>query len=233
MVSNTKAQKLSYGESASDFKFTIKNSSAEGLDLLIGDTEIKSPLVGKFNAYNLSAIFATAVTLGTPRVDIAEEFKTLSGARGRMDKIVGKRGIIGLIDYSHTPDALENALTTINGFKKGRVITVFGAGGDRDKSKRPLMGDIASRLSDFVIVTSDNPRSEKPEDIIQDILAGISDKTHVETILDRREAIKRAVEIAAAGDIILLAGKGHEEYQDVAGVKSHFSDREVLKEFLL
>lgn len=232
MVADTRAQKLSYGELPSDFKFVITSSSSEGLEILINDTPIKTPLVGKFNAYNVVAIFATAASLGESVDKIIANIVTMRGARGRMDKVVGQKGIIGIVDYAHTPDAMQNALETINDFKKSRVITVFGAGGDRDKTKRPLMGEIASRLSDFTIVTSDNPRSENPADIINDILAGIADKTRVETIIDRREAIKRAVELAESGDIILVAGKGHEDYQDVSGVKSHFDDKEVLVEFL-
>ncbi len=232
MVGDTSAQKVSYGENAKDFKFEIKNSSAEGLELQIGETRFTSPLVGKFNAYNIAAIFATVMNLGIPKDEVIEEIAKLHGARGRMEKITGKDGVVGLVDYAHTPDALQNALETINGFKTARVITVFGAGGDRDKTKRPLMGEIVTRLSDLVIVTSDNPRSERPEDIIADILTGISDKTKVETIVDRKEAIKRAVEIAQPGDAILVAGKGHEDYQDIAGVKSHFDDREILIELL-
>lgn len=232
MVANTRAKKLSYGHMAADFVFTTKKSSAEGLELVINDTAVKTPLVGEFNAYNVAAIFAAATTLGAKTEDVVSGIAKLRGARGRMEKVVGKSGVFGVVDYAHTPDALENALKTINGFKTEKVVTVFGAGGDRDKTKRPLMGEIAARLGDYSIVTSDNPRNENPEDIIADILAGIKDKTNVETILDRREAIRRAVEIAKPGDIILVAGKGHEDYQDIAGAKSHFSDIEILKEFL-
>ncbi len=232
MVADTHAKIISYGKVAADFIFKVKKSSADGLELVINDTIVVTSLVGEFNAYNITAIFAAAVTLGAKPDDVVTAIAKLSGARGRMEKATSASGIFGLVDYAHTPDALENVLKTINTFKQGRVVTVFGAGGDRDKTKRPIMGEIASRLSDVVVVTSDNPRSERPEDIADDILAGIKDKTNVETILDRREAIKRAVEISKPGDIVLVAGKGHEDYQDVAGVKSHFSDLEVLREFL-
>lgn len=232
MVADTMARKLSYGHTAADFVFTAKKSSAEGLELIINDTAIASPLVGEFNAYNIAAIFAAATTLGVNVDDVVLAISKLRGARGRMEKIVSKSGVFGIVDYAHTPDALENVLTTIDSFKQSRVIVVFGAGGDRDKTKRPIMGEIAARLGDHVIVTSDNPRSEQPEVIIADILAGISDQTNIETILDRREAIKRATEIAKPGDIVLVAGKGHEDYQDIRGVKSHFDDKEILSEFL-
>lgn len=232
MVADTRAQKLSYGHTAADFTFTSKKSSAEGLELIINDTTITTPLVGEFNSYNIAAIFATAVTLGVKTEDIISGIAKLHGARGRMEKVVGSSGIFGIVDYAHTPDALENVLETINSFKTSRVVTVFGAGGDRDKTKRPLMGEIATRLGDYTIVTSDNPRSEKPEDIISDILSGVNDTTDVETIVDRLDAIKRAVEIAKPGDVILVAGKGHENYQDISGVKSHFDDKEVLGELL-
>ncbi len=232
MVADTRAKRLSYGHAAADFVFATKKSSAEGLELVINDTAVVTSLVGEFNAYNIAAIFATATTLGAKVEDVVSAISKLEGARGRMEKIIGKSGVFGIVDYAHTPDALENVLKTTNSFKTGKVITVFGAGGDRDKTKRPVMGDIATRLGDYTIVTSDNPRSERPEDIVTDILSSIKDKTNVEIILDRREAIKRAVEIAESGDIVLVAGKGHEDYQDIAGVKSHFSDLEVLKEFL-
>lgn len=232
MVADTRARKLSYGHTAADFDFTTKKSSAAGLELIINDTVVTSLLVGEFNAYNIAAIFATATTLGINVEDAVSAITKLHGARGRMEKIVGTSGIFGIVDYAHTPDALENVLRTIDSFKQSRVIVVFGAGGDRDKTKRPIMGGIAARLSDYVIVTSDNPRSEQPEAIIADILAGIGDQTNVETILDRREAIKRAVELAKLDDIILVAGKGHEDYQEVKGVKTHFDDKEVLSQFL-
>ncbi len=234
MVKDSKAKHVTYAEGKGDLDFQIINSSAEGLTLMIGDTEIKSPLLGKFNAYNLVAIFGVAALLEFSKEKIKEVLEKLTGARGRMEKVLGKSGIIGLVDYSHTPDALKNALETINGFKgAAKVITVFGAGGDRDKTKRPIMGKIAAELSDHVIVTSDNPRSEDPNQIIEEILAGIP-KTQGRTlrVSDRKEAIEKAVEMAKPGDIVLVAGKGHEDYQEVMGVKTHFSDIEVLKQIL-
>ena len=233
MIKDSMATHITYAEGKGDFAFTIKDSTSAGMTLTIKDTSVSSPLVGKFNAYNLTAIFATAVLLDQPSDKVASALGGLTGARGRMEKILGASGKIGIVDYAHTPDALENALTTVNNFKgTNKVITVFGAGGDRDKGKRPLMGAIASSLSDIAIVTSDNPRTENPESIIVDIVAGVSDRKNIEIIPDREDAIKRAVEIAGSGDIILVAGKGHENYQEVNGVKSHFSDNEVLKKYL-
>lgn len=232
MVSETKSKKISYGEKSKDFKLEINDSKSFGLDILIGGEQIKSPLVGRFNAYNLCAIYATALTLGISSRDLSEKIESLYGARGRMEKIVGENGIIGIVDYAHTPDAIQNVLETINDFKTGRVITVFGAGGDRDKTKRPIMGEIATRLSDVVIITTDNPRSEESSDIADDIFAGALEKGKVKIVLDRLEAIKMAVSIAVKGDIILLAGKGHENYQEIKGIKSHFDDKEVLIDLL-
>lgn len=233
MVSDSLAKKYSYGEFSSDFPFVIERKDSEGLTLMIKNTEVKSSLVGKFNAYNLTSIFAAAVLLGIKDAEAAAALKNISGARGRMEKIIGKNGVIGIVDYSHTPDALKNALETINDFKgNARVITVFGAGGDRDKTKRPLMGKIASELSDLSIITTDNPRSENPEEIIKEILAGVFNKERVVVIVDRMEAIKEAFHKSISGDIILLAGKGHEDYQEVNGVKTHFSDKEALEKVL-
>ncbi len=234
MIKDSPAAPRTYAEGRGDFDFVIKESTSAGLKISIKDTEITSSLVGKFNAYNLTAVFAAATLLDEPKEKVVEILHSLTGVRGRMDKIIGKKNIIALVDYSHTPDALENALETVRGFKgEGKVITVFGAGGDRDKTKRPIMGEVAFRLSDFIIVTSDNPRSENPESIIADILAGIPDtQGRTLSIIDRKEAIKKAVELAKPGDIILVAGKGHEDYQEVRGVKTHFSDREVLEELL-
>ncbi len=232
MVSGTNARKISYGEKAKDFKLEIKDSKADGLNILINGLKIQSPLVGKFNAYNIYAVFATSVSLGISSSVVVEKIENLYGARGRMEKVIGKNGIVGIVDYAHTPDALQNVLETINGFKSAKIITVFGAGGDRDKTKRPLMGNIAENLSDIVIVTSDNPRSEEPLSIVNDILAGVHNKEKIKVVLDRLEAIKTAVSMANNRDIILVAGKGHEDYQDIKGFKSHFDDKEVLSNFL-
>ena len=234
MTNDSKAVIKTYGEGQGDFAFALVDSSSLGMKIRINDSLLSSVLVGKFNAYNLTAIFASAVLLGKPIENILGVLGNLTGARGRMEKIIGPTGKIGIVDYSHTPDALKNALETINGFKSNhKIITVFGAGGDRDKTKRPIMGEIAESLSDFVIITSDNPRSEDPEKIIEDIMSGIFDnKTRVKIALDRDEAIKTAVDMAKSGDIIFVAGKGHEDYQDVNGVKTHFSDKEVLRKYL-
>lgn len=233
MVADTKARKVSFGRGRGDFAFEILESSADGLSLSINGTEFSSPLVGEFNAYNLAAVFAAAVSLGVSPEKVASAMPEVSGARGRMQKVSGTKGIFGIVDYSHTPDALEKALAAINGFKgAGKAITVFGAGGDRDKTKRPLMGEVAEKLSDIVIVTSDNPRSEEPQSIINDILSGIKNPDKVHVVADRRVAIQKAAELASPGDVVLVAGKGHEEYQDVAGVRSEFSDKKVLEEFL-
>lgn len=233
MVANIRAKKYSYGEHSLDFPFSIAKMSADGLQLKIKDSEVSSPLVGKFNAYNLAAIFSAATLLGIAPEKVSAALGEVSGARGRMEKVVGKSGVIGIVDYSHTPDALKNALETINNFKGDKkVITVFGAGGDRDKTKRPIMGEIAASLSDFTIVTSDNPRSENPSTIIEDILSGIKDGKNIETEVDRSNAIQKAITLANVGDIVLVAGKGHEDYQEIAGVKTHFSDKETLEKFL-
>lgn len=234
MIRDSRAAHVTYAEGKGDFGFTIEESTSLGMSLSIKDTRVTSPLVGKFNAYNLAAIFATAILLDQPKDTVASTLSLLTGARGRMEKITGMSGKVGIIDYAHTPDALENALTTVNNFKgESKVITVFGAGGDRDKTKRPLMGAVASKLSDAIIVTSDNPRSEDPEQIIKDIMSGVSNNGgQILSVGDREEAIKMAVEMAMPGDIVFVAGKGHEDYQDVKGVKTHFSDKEVLKKYL-
>jgi len=192
-------------------------------------------LIGEFNAYNLLAVFGTAMCLGEDKQEVLRFLSVQTGAEGRFDYMVSpKDKVIAIVDYAHTPDALLNVLATIKKLKKGfeKVITVVGCGGDRDKTKRPLMAEVACEQSDKAILTSDNPRSEDPAQIIRDMEAGLSAaaKRKYISIVDRREAIKTAISLAARGDTVLLAGKGHEKYQEVKGVKNHFDDKEVVRE---
>jgi UDP-N-acetylmuramoyl-L-alanyl-D-glutamate--2,6-diaminopimelate ligase len=195
-----------------------------------------TPLVGRFNAYNLTAIYAAALLCGMPQPDAARLLSTLQPAEGRFQCLSG-RGITAIVDYAHTPDALQNVLTTINEVKRKSqtLITVVGCGGDRDTSKRPEMAKIAVTLSDRLILTSDNPRTEDPERILDDMETGLNpeEKSQTVRITDRRQAIKTAVIMAHPDDIILVAGKGHEKYQDIAGVKHHFDDKEELEKLLM
>ncbi len=196
---------------------------------------LETKLIGEFNAYNILGIYAVAVLLGQDGIKVKEIIKDLDGAPGRFQAIKGNNGIIGIIDYAHTPDALENVLKTANGIKKeGRLIALVGCGGDRDRSKRPIMAKIGYDLADILILTSDNPRTEKPEDILMEMQKGLSlealDK--VEIIVDRHIAIEKAYSLAKSGDIILVAGKGHENYQEVNGIKHHFDDLEELEKYL-
>lgn len=196
---------------------------------------ISTKLIGEFNAYNILGIYAVAILLGQNKEKVKEIIKDLDSVAGRFQYIKSTSGIIGVVDYAHTPDALENVLKTINKLKSnGRVITVVGCGGDRDKSKRPIMARIGYDMSDVLIMTSDNPRSEKPEDILNDMQAGISleDLDKVEIIIDRHLAIMKACNIAKNGDYILIAGKGHEKYQEINGTKYHFDDIEELEKHL-
>ena len=190
--------------------------------------------VGKFNAYNLLAVYGAAVALGKDPEEVLVALSSLHPVAGRFETIPSPAGYTGIVDYAHTPDALANVLTAIREVlpDEARVITVVGAGGDRDKGKRPLMAKEAARLSDRLILTSDNPRSEVPEEIIRDMEAGLdgADKKRTLCITDRAEAIKTAVMLAGKGDVILVAGKGHEDYQEIQGVKHHFDDREQLRE---
>ncbi len=192
---------------------------------------IKTKLIGKFNIYNTAATFSILVEMGFKPEDLSRLSAELNPVRGRMEVIKGKNFSI-LIDYAHTPDALKNVLETLREFKKGRIITVFGAGGDRDRSKRPVMGKVASQYSDVVIITSDNPRSEDPVKIIQEIEKGIIKETDVYIIPDREEAIKKAVYMAEKGDTVLIAGKGHETYQEIKGVKLPFDDRGIAEKYI-
>jgi UDP-N-acetylmuramoyl-L-alanyl-D-glutamate--2,6-diaminopimelate ligase len=233
MLQNTKAHKKTYGlKSMADYKARILENQFEGLLLQIDSDEVWFKMVGTFNAYNLLAVYAAAMLLDQDKTKILTILSKLTGARGRFDYIVAPNKIIGIVDYAHSPDAVQNILSTIHDIRKGneKVITVIGCGGDRDKTKRPIMAKTACEWSDKVIFTSDNPRSEDPAQIIKDMEEGVDPafKRHTLSIADRREAIKTACMLAKPGDIVLVAGKGHEKYQEVKGVKSHFDDMEEL-----
>ncbi len=235
MLQNTKAQKKTYStRSMADFRARILECHFEGMYLEIDGHEVGVQFIGKFNVSNLLAVYGAAVLLGKKPEDILVVMSTLKSVSGRLEPIHSPEGFTAIVDYAHTPDALENVLNAIhevlNG--KGRVITVCGAGGNRDKGKRPLMAQEAVRQSDRVIITSDNPRFEEPQDIINDMLAGLNAQQmkKVLSIADRREAIRTAALMAQKGDVILIAGKGHEDYQEIKGVKHHFDDREVVRE---
>ncbi len=217
-----------------DFHCKILENQFDGLLIKINGTEVWSKLVGNFNAYNILAIYSCATLLGMPEHEVLIAISKLSPVEGRFEYFKSPDGIIGIVDYAHTPDALKNVIDTINSIRpaNGRLLTVVGAGGDRDRTKRPIMASIASENSDMAILTSDNPRSEDPDEILKEMENGISiDKKKTCIIIsDRRQAIKTAYNLAKAGDIILIAGKGHETYQEIKGVRSHFDDREELKE---
>jgi UDP-N-acetylmuramyl-tripeptide synthetase len=236
MLQNTKAKKISYAlKKPADFKAKIIENSLDGLHLELDGTPLHARMIGEFNAYNLTAAFAVAnLLLPDQKEDILTVLSDIRGAEGRFDHInhPTKPGCIGIVDYAHTPDALEKVLETIAKLKKknAKVITVAGAGGDRDKTKRPLMAQVCARLSDQLILTSDNPRTEDPEQILRDMEAGLDAQGLRKTlrIQDREQAIKTAVRLAGPGDVILVAGKGHEKYQDIKGVKHPFDDKEVM-----
>ena len=235
MVQNCKAQIKTYStRTMADFKAKLIECHFEGMYLDINGKEVGVQFIGKFNVSNLLAVYGAAVMLGKKPEDILLILSTLKSVSGRLEPIHSPEGYTAIVDYAHTPDALENVLNAIhevlNG--KGKVITVCGAGGNRDKGKRPIMAQEAVKQSDKVIITSDNPRFEEPQDIINDMLAGLDQKQmkKVLSIVDRREAIRTACMLAEKGDVILIAGKGHEDYQDIKGVKHHFDDKEVVKE---
>ena len=235
MVQNTKAQVKTYStRQMADFRARIIECHFEGMYLDINGKEVGVQFIGKFNVSNLLAVYGAAVMLGKKPEDILLILSTLKSVNGRLEPIHSPEGYTAIVDYAHTPDALENVLNAIhevlNG--KGKVITVCGAGGNRDKGKRPLMAQEAVKQSDKVIITSDNPRFEEPQDIINDMLAGLDQKQmkKVVSIVDRREAIRTACMLAEKGDVILIAGKGHEDYQEIKGVKHHFDDKEVVRE---
>ncbi|WP_316743551.1 UDP-N-acetylmuramoyl-L-alanyl-D-glutamate--2,6-diaminopimelate ligase [Pedobacter antarcticus] len=237
MLQNTKAQKKTYAlKQIADFHARIVENRFSGLHLEVDHTDVFFKLVGSFNAYNLLAVYGTALLLGQDKLEVLTLLSNLNGAEGRFEDVPNQANITGIVDYAHTPDAVQNVLTTIHDIRKGneQVITVIGCGGDRDKGKRPIMAQVACDWSDKVILTSDNPRTEDPLAILKDMEAGVSPSNLRKTLIiaDRREAIKTACHLANPGDIILIAGKGHEKYQDVNGVKHHFDDKEVLREQL-
>lgn len=237
MVQNTKAMVKTYStRTMADFKARSIECHFEGMYLDIDGHEVGVQFIGKFNVSNLLAVYGAAVMLGQNPEEILVVLSTLKSVAGRLEPVHSSEGFTAVVDYAHTPDALENVLKAIHEVldgKEGKIITVCGAGGNRDKGKRPLMAQEAVKQSDRVIITSDNPRFEEPQDIINDMLAGLDQKQmkKVISIVDRREAIKTAVMLAQKGDVILIAGKGHEDYQEIKGVKHHFDDREVVREF--
>ena len=235
MLQNTLAKQYYYSlKTVAAFKGKILDNALTGLQMLVNDKEVHFRLIGEFNAYNLLAVYGAAICLGENSETVLTVLSMLSGAEGRFDYIISSELIIGIVDYAHTPDALENVLKTIKKLRKGheQIITVVGCGGDRDKTKRPIMAQSACDLSDRVILTSDNPRTEDANQILKDMEAGLTTaaKRKYISIADRREAIKTAVSLANKEDIILIAGKGHEKYQDIMGVKYPFDDKEVLRE---
>ena len=235
MLQNTKAKKYSYGlKSVADFKCRVVENHLNGLLLNLDNQEVWVKLIGSFNAYNVLVGYAVALLLKQDKVSILTTLSNLNSVEGRFQYIKSKSGIVAIVDYAHTPDALKNVLETIKDIRTGneQVITLAGCGGDRDAAKRPIMAQIACEYSNKVILTSDNPRSENPEDILNQMQAGISpvDAKKTLRISDRKEAIKTAVAFAKEGDIILIAGKGHEKYQEIRGVKHPFDDFEIVKE---
>lgn len=237
MLQNTRAKKKTYAlKSNADFKCKIMENQFSGLLLNVDGSEVWTKLIGTFNAYNILAVYATATLLKENKVNILTTLSNLNSVEGRFEYVHTGNGIVGIVDYAHTPDALLNVLKTVNDIRTGneQVISIVGCGGDRDAQKRPLMAQIACELSTKVILTSDNPRSEDPNEIIRQMQKGVEPQHYKKalTIPDRKEAIKMACSIASPGDIILLAGKGHETYQEIKGVKHPFDDMEILKENL-
>lgn len=236
MLQNTNAKKYYYSlKTVAEFKGKILDNSLSGLMMTVNDIEVHFRLIGEFNAYNLLAVYGAAVCLGEDKQEVLTALSVLTGAEGRFDYIISpKDKVIAIVDYAHTPDALLNVLATIKKLKKGfeQVITVVGCGGDRDRTKRPVMAEAACEHSDKVIFTSDNPRSEDPAQIIKDMEEGlaVSHRKKYISIVDRKEAIKTAISLANSEDIVLIAGKGHEKYQEIKGVRNHFDDKEEVKE---
>ncbi len=236
MLQNTNAKKYFYSlKTVTEFKGKILENNLTGLVMNINEQEVHFRLIGEFNAYNLLAVFGAAMCMNEDKHEVLRCLSVLTGAEGRFDYVVSaKDKVMAIVDYAHTPDALLNVLATIKKLKKGfeTVITVVGCGGDRDKTKRPIMAEVACEHSDKVIFTSDNPRREDPEQIIKEMEVGvsISNRRKYISIVDRREAIKTAVNLAKKEDIILIAGKGHEKYQETKGVRKHFDDKEIVKE---
>lgn len=237
MLQNCQAQKYTYGlKSMADFMGKVIENRFTGLEILINGHEVHSLLTGTFNAYNLLAVYATSILLKQDEEEVLTALSRLIGAEGRFEIIRSEKNITGIVDYAHTPDALKNILDSINALrtKNEQLITVVGAGGDRDREKRPKMAKIASRLSNLLILTSDNPRSEDPESILEEMKTGIdADRINKTLIIsNRKEAIKTATMMARPGDVVLVAGKGHEKYQEIMGVKYPFDDKQILTELL-
>jgi UDP-N-acetylmuramoyl-L-alanyl-D-glutamate--2,6-diaminopimelate ligase len=236
MLQNTGAKKYSYSlKTVADFKGKMLENSLTGLVMTVNDQEVHFRLIGEFNAYNLLAVYGAAICLGEDKARVLQCLSNTTGAEGRFDYMISsKERVIGIVDYAHTPDALLNVLETIKKLRQGheQVITVVGCGGDRDKTKRPVMGEVACEHSDKVIFTSDNPRSEDPQQILNDMETSLNSAARRKyvSIADRKQAIKTAVSMAQPEDIVLIAGKGHEKYQEIKGVKHHFDDKEVLSE---
>ena len=236
MLQNTRAKKYYYSlRTTADFKGKILDNSLEGLHMLVNETDVHFKMIGEFNAYNLLAVYGAAICLGQDKEEVLLHLSSTAGAEGRFDYIVSKtEKVIGIVDYAHTPDALLNVLATIKNLRQGneKIITVLGCGGNRDKTKRPIMAEVSCEYSDRVIFTSDNPRNEDALEILKDMEAGVNvvaRKKYI-SIADRREAIKTAVSLSSKKDIVLIAGKGHEKYQEVNGVKYEFDDKKVLIE---
>jgi UDP-N-acetylmuramoyl-L-alanyl-D-glutamate--2,6-diaminopimelate ligase len=237
MLQNTKAKKITYAlKSYADYRAQILENQLSGLLLKINENEVWVKLIGSFNAYNLLAIFAVAVELGIEKVEALRLLSELESVSGRFQFVVSETKITAIVDYAHTPDALENVLQTIQDIrtKNEQLITVVGCGGDRDTTKRPIMAAITAALSDKAIFTADNPRTEDPETIIQEMEKGVAPQNYKKTlsILDRKQAIKTACQLANTNDIILIAGKGHETYQEINGVRYDFDDLEIVTELL-
>jgi UDP-N-acetylmuramoyl-L-alanyl-D-glutamate--2,6-diaminopimelate ligase len=236
MLQNCNARKYFYSlKTIADFKGKILENSLNGLQLIVNETEVHFKLIGEFNAYNLLAVFAVAICLGEDKHEVLLALSNLTGAEGRFDYQISKQaGVVGIVDYAHTPDALLNVLATIRKLRQGeeKIITVVGCGGNRDTAKRPIMAEVACQYSDKVILTSDNPRNEEPQEIIREMEAGVNvvSRKKCISIADRREAIKTAISLSNKKDIILVAGKGHEKYQEIKGVKFAFDDKKVMQE---
>ncbi len=234
MLQNTNAKRYTYScKRMADFHAKVIERHLDSTLLELDGEQVWTKFTGDFNAYNLLVVYATSILLGFAKDEVLEKISMLAPVEGRFETIVSKSGVVAVVDYAHTPDAVVNVLNTLQALKRdNRIITVVGAGGDRDKTKRPEMAKAACELSDMVILTSDNPRSEEPMDIINDMVAGVpaESSSSIMIIVDRAEAIGEAVKMAVSGDIILVAGKGHEDYQEIKGVKYHFSDKEVICE---
>jgi UDP-N-acetylmuramoyl-L-alanyl-D-glutamate--2,6-diaminopimelate ligase len=237
MLQNCRASQYTFSmQGMADFRGSITEQGFEGMLMKMNSTEVWTRFLGDYNASNLLAVFGSSVLLGADKAEVLTVLSTLVPVAGRMEVIRSREGITGIVDYAHTPDAVENVIGAVNRLRQGngRLIVVVGAGGDRDRSKRPVMARIAAAGADRLILTSDNPRSEDPEEILDDMQAGLSPDTMAKTIriTGRADAIRAAVMLATPGDVIILAGKGHETYQEVKGVKHHFDDREELRKAL-